>query len=143
MNSIRNIDCVKLNSIEAEILSGISFEVPEAEIVSAAAEASALISARGISHVFITLGGSGAHYRNGDEHWHSPPLNRTPVNTTGAGDAFIAGVTAGFCRNIEGRALLAYASTCAGIAAASKKTVSEKISHQLITTFLNGEKHEF
>lgn len=52
------------------------------------------LAALGVENVYITLGAHGAFCSNGEmnEHFNSLPVEEI-VNTTGAGDAFLAGVT--------------------------------------------------
>ena len=46
----------------------------------------------GIAQVFITLGADGVYCSNGKRHDHMAAIPTPVVNTTGAGDAFMAGV---------------------------------------------------
>jgi ribokinase len=49
------------------------------------------------AHVIITCGAQGAIWTDGDElFWHEPTVVVKPVDRTGGGDAFDAGVIAGF-----------------------------------------------
>ena len=131
---VRGMDTVKLNDIEAEILSGIRIETPED-----ASEASEIISKRGISHIFITLGAAGALYSCGAGRWFLSPKSVTSVNTTGCGDAFMAGIAWGRLQGRSGRELLRCATACAEIAAASSLTVSREMSCAALEKKLEGE----
>lgn len=77
---VANADYVIPNETEAESLSGI----PVGSIEEARACARSLRD-RGLRGVIVTLGAKGALF--GDEH--APPHRVNPVDTTGAGDAFI------------------------------------------------------
>jgi ribokinase len=78
------IDWLIPNEIEAEMLAG----VPVRSIDDARAAARALL-ARGIGQgVIITLGAQGAVAVTRDGEWHAPAFSVTPVDPTGAGDAF-------------------------------------------------------
>ena len=56
------------------------------------AEAAQKLLNIGVAHVYITLGSEGVYCRNAAEEWLFPALPGEVVNTTGAGDAFLAGV---------------------------------------------------
>jgi ribokinase len=75
-----NADYVVPNETEAEALSGM----PVTNLEEARACAAGL-HARGLRGVIVTLGSNGA--LSGGTHY--PPHRVTPVDTTGAGDAFI------------------------------------------------------
>ena len=46
----------------------------------------------GVQHVYITLGAYGVDCIDSDGEYHMPAIPAQVVNTTGAGDAFLAGV---------------------------------------------------
>lgn len=48
--------------------------------------------AMGIGHVYVTMGSEGVYCSDGTHHHHYHAIPATVANTTGAGDAFIAGV---------------------------------------------------
>ncbi|MGA2267961.1 MAG: ribokinase [Bryobacteraceae bacterium] len=79
-----NADYVIPNETEAEALSG----VPVRNLAEAAACASRLLDG-GLRRVIVTLGANGALYAGADGVRHFPPFPVAPVDTTGAGDAFI------------------------------------------------------
>ena len=73
---------LKLNLLEAQTVTGC-------DSVQAAADA---LTAMGIEQVFITLGADGVYCSDGTHHKHLKAIPTRVVNTTGAGDAFIAGI---------------------------------------------------
>ena len=79
-----NADYVIPNETEAEALSGM----PAGNLEEARAGAMGLL-ARGLRRVIITLGGNGALLAGPEGMAHVPAYPVTPVDTTGAGDAFI------------------------------------------------------
>jgi ribokinase len=92
---LANADYVIPNETEAEAISGM----PVADLAGARTCARALLD-RGLRGVIITLGANGALC--GGEHIAAYPV--TPVDTTGAGDAFIgafATFLAGDCPEAE------------------------------------------
>lgn len=89
-----------LPGLDAAALAGVSFLVPnESELRAlsgrpvgdaAAAEAAARpFLAAGIGHVIVTLGAQGALWLSAAGGTLIPPVPVSPVDTTGAGDAFI------------------------------------------------------
>ncbi|MBI9107947.1 MAG: carbohydrate kinase family protein [Spirochaetales bacterium] len=132
---IRNINSIKLNAIEAEILSGLKVNSP-----ASASTAAEIIAERSVSNIFITLGAEGAFFRSRKGKWFLEPEKISAVNTTGSGDAFMAGIAFGKYNNAEGETLLKCGMTCAGIAAESKDTVSPDLKPERLNKILRGEK---
>lgn len=77
-------DVAAPNETEAEFLTGMPVETLEEAEVAAKA-----LLRRGPSAVIITLGERGALLLDGKNVTHVPAVNVKPVDTTGAGDAFI------------------------------------------------------
>jgi ribokinase len=84
LSRIAAADYVIPNETEAEALSGM----PVKNLEDAGACAAGLV-ARGLRRVIVTLGANGALLAGADEVQHIPPFAVAPVDTTGAGDAFI------------------------------------------------------
>lgn len=81
---VANADYVIPNETEAEALSGM----PVGSLHEARACAVHLLRC-GLPRVILTLGENGALYATRDTLLHVPPHRVQPVDTTGAGDAFI------------------------------------------------------
>lgn len=87
-------DYVTPNESEAETLTGIAVDGPEA-----AERAARALLARGAGAAAITLGGQGVLYCDGGRVTHLPAMAAGPVvDTTGAGDAFNGGFAAALAR---------------------------------------------
>lgn len=86
-SQIGRFHTVKANRRQAEILTG--GRVLNLEDMKAAA---AKLLDRGVQRVFITLGSQGAFAANQQQAVHLAAAKVTVANTTGAGDAFQAGV---------------------------------------------------
>jgi ribokinase len=84
---LRSVDVLTPNENEAKVLAGYA---PDAA-VEPQAVARELIRT-GVKHVVITLGEQGALLVNADSQVHFPAVQVQPVDTTGAGDAFNAGL---------------------------------------------------
>ena len=84
LDAVANADYVIPNETEAEVLGGL----PVRDLDEARACARSLVQ-RGLRRVIVTLGGNGALCCGADGEEHVPAYAVTPVDTTGAGDAFI------------------------------------------------------
>ena len=78
----RRLHAVKLNLIEAQAVTGCE----------AAEDAARALIAMGIGQVYITLGSKGVYCSDGERVETIDAIPTEVVNTTGAGDAFAAGV---------------------------------------------------
>jgi pseudouridine kinase len=86
-NQLGKFHTIKANRRQAEILSGHRILQPkDLEII-----AQQWLN-KGVQRVFITLGKQGAFAANSAQQLHIPAAKVPVVNTTGAGDAFYAGV---------------------------------------------------
>ena len=81
---LRGLTFLVPNQSELTLLSGM----PATTIAEAEAAARSVIAA-GVTAVIVTLGADGALYVTADERVHVAAPQVTPVDTTGAGDAFI------------------------------------------------------
>ena len=81
---IRHATFLVPNETELAILSGLPVG-SEAEIETAARS----LMAKGIETVIVTMGSRGAMLLTSDAVKHIAPVSVTPVDTTGAGDAFV------------------------------------------------------
>ncbi len=87
---LQALDYLVLNEIEAAQLAA-ALPIPEQGY---AAIAQALAQTFGLSCI-VTLGAQGCFAATPAAHWHVPALPITPVDTTGAGDAFVGILAAG------------------------------------------------
>ena len=81
---------LKLNLQEAQAATGC-------ETAKSAADQ---LTAMGVEQVYITLGSDGVFCSDGTRHEHLKAIPSRVINTTGAGDAFIAGVGHALMRQI-------------------------------------------
>lgn len=100
------LDLLVVNELEAEIVAGVEGLPPETV-------ARGLATSYGLTCV-VTLGGAGCIAVTAAEGWRVPVLPITPVDTTGAGDAFV-GVLAAW---LDGGADLVESLRAASVAAA-------------------------
>ena len=81
-SSAQRLHTLKLNLIEAQAITRCN----------SAKDAADRLTAMGVENVYITLGADGVYCSNGTSHQQFRPIPTRVINTTGAGDAFIAGV---------------------------------------------------
>lgn len=96
------------------------------------AEAAQALLNMGIAHVYITLSGEGVYCRNAAEEWLFPILPGEIVNTTGAGDAFLAGVVFAHAKGIAFPQTAQYGLMAARATLMSPKAVNPNIANILL-----------
>ncbi len=79
--TVGKVDILKVNEVEARLITN------EENIEKAAQK----LWRPNLDALFITLGPDGCYYKVGEKEGHVPTIDLTPVDTTGAGDAFNAG----------------------------------------------------
>jgi len=96
------------------------------------AEAAQALLNMGVAHVYITLSGEGVYCRNAAEEWLFPALPGEIVNTTGAGDAFLAGVVYAHAKGIAFPQTAQYGLMAARATLMSPKAVNQDIANILL-----------
>ena len=105
------------NETELSLLTGLP-TASESEIIAAARS---LIN-KGIGQVVVTLGGRGARLVTADAVTEIAPVAVTPVDTTGAGDAFIGSFAHFFAAGEDAPAALAQAARYAALSITRRGT---------------------
>jgi ribokinase len=88
LTAVAHADYVIPNETEAEALSGVTYRDDVRDLASARNCAGRLL-ADGLRRVIVTLGENGALLAGPESMSHIAPFKVQPVDTTGAGDAFI------------------------------------------------------
>ena len=124
--------CIKPNEYEAEILSGIKVSNEQSAL-----NACKKITERNIKTVFISCGEAGSYcYQNGV--FNRVPFFKTDVvNTTGAGDSFMAGVVYGYIKGMGIKKSAQFAAACSSITVASMDTVCKDLTVQKAVDIVN------
>ena len=124
---IGDIHTLKSNTIEAEAMTGI--EINSEDGLKRNCE---YLLNKGIKKVFITLGRNGVFYCDESEMNHIKASNVKPVNTTGAGDAFMAALVYSHLnnRNINESAVIATAASV--VALSHENTINPNMSVESI-----------
>ena len=114
---------IKPNRMEAEILSGIS--IYSKDDMKRAGD---YFLNKGVKKVFISLGSDGVFFmtENIAETIKIPRIN--PASSTGAGDAFVAGIAYGEYHDYDIKSAAKIGLGAAILTSLSDKTVSEQMS---------------
>lgn len=132
-DSIHNIHTLKPNIIEAEILSNMKI-ITEEDLE----KATEIILKKGIKRLFVSLGNKGVYYTDGITKGNILPIETEVVNTTGAGDSYIAAVVWAYLRGFDldksAKAGLAASHICVK----SNLTVSKDISSEKIESIMKN-----
>lgn len=114
---------IKPNKIEAEALSDI--KINDKKDLEKAAD---YFHKKGVVNVFITLSEEGVFYSNGKESGIFKFSDVKPVNATGAGDAFQAGLVFSEINNYSLLEKTKFATAASIVAMSSNSTINEKMS---------------
>ena len=121
-SQVKHLHALKLNLQEAQA-------VTHCDTAKGAADQ---LTALGVEQVYITLGSDGAYCRNAAEEWLFPALPGEIVNTTGAGDAFLAGVVYALAKGIAFPQTAQYGLMAARATLMSLKAVNPDIANILL-----------
>lgn len=124
---LNRLHILKCNHLEAELLSGLKmdYESDYEKVVD-------YFLNLGIKKVFITLGKDGVAYGDHNETFVARNNVVTPVNTNGAGDAFMAGILYGEIKGMELYETVKFGSACAAITIQHKNAVNPEINEKLV-----------
>ncbi|RKD34155.1 PfkB family carbohydrate kinase [Thermohalobacter berrensis] len=114
---------IKPNKMEAEVLTGI--EINNKRDLENAAE---YFLNKGVKRVFITLGREGVYYSDGKNSGMLKPPNIRVVNSTGAGDAFVAGLIFSYLNNYPLEYTVKFAMSSAIVALKHENTINPNMS---------------
>lgn len=138
---IGKMQLIKPNLMELEALSGI-----ECSGTSEGTDANKKIEAAtqklldtGLKSIAVSLGSRGCYYadRSGKRLYRRLDCDLPVVNAGGAGDAFMAGLTAGFCEGITPENALDLALACGRITTLSESTVDPRLTREFAARFLD------
>jgi len=115
------------NKEEAEVLSGLPIRTAE----DLPAVANKLLS-QGVKQLIITLGQEGVFIADAKQQLLLPSSSTEIVDTTGAGDSFIAGVIYGLTKGASIIAASRYGSALASLTLASKQTVVADLTAKML-----------
>ncbi|MDR0909731.1 MAG: carbohydrate kinase family protein [Spirochaetaceae bacterium] len=137
--AINSVDCIgkfhtiKANRFEASYLTGCPIPAPgEADWKEAVEAAAQKLLDKGIKRVFVSLGKYGSYCRTEEESFFSPIVGGAPVNSSGGGDSFMAGIVWGSLQGWDNKRTTRFASAMSGITVGSKSTVCQNMSVALV-----------
>lgn len=139
----------KVGSIDEEILRKVDILVPnrkEAQRLVPDAnsweERAQYFLDRGVKHVIITLGHRGCYFRDAQHSLYFPAAKVTPVDTTGAGDAFAATLVSYLSDGRELTEAIRYATVAVGLSTARQGVPNSLVDQESIELYLSKEKIE-
>jgi pseudouridine kinase len=122
------IEALKLNILEATALTNRSYKSEQDLLVIAS-----FFLNRGLKELYLTLGDKGVCHATADTFEIREPKPVSIVNSTGAGDAFFAGVIYG---KIKGLDPIACGEAAAILALQSERAVSPLLTPETLTTLI-------
>lgn len=126
-NVLGRFYAIKPNRLEAEVLLNCKITSND-DVINAGKR----FIDMGIKLVMISLGKEGVYFTNGEVSLFKKPLIKQPVNTTGAGDAFIAGLLYGLTNHLEADELVEFCLGAASVASLSHDTISKEFNLETI-----------
>lgn len=121
---------LKMNRIEAQYLCNRVFNTPQSYI-----DNTSYMIDKGARRIFVTLGQEGAFYYDGIEHVRVIAPSVPVKSTSGAGDAFMAGMIYGALYHYPPKLAVSFAMACSSFCLTSENTVSEDVSFEAIEAF--------
>lgn len=128
------VHTLKVNRLEAQALCGAAVET-----VEEARHAALALRGLGVQRVVLSLGALGVAWCDADGNTGVRPAVNVPVvNTTGAGDALLAGLVHAHALGLSLPGSVEYAMACAEITLSSTFANSPDLSHAAVQTRLGA-----
>ena len=121
-------DTLKLGRMEAAVLTGAETPDTRKELDDAASH----LIGKGVRRVFITLGKEGAYAANARTSTYRAARHVQPLNTSGGGDAFMAGIVYGTLCGWDEETTVSFSLAMSRITVQSISTVSPEMSLELV-----------
>ncbi|MDD3334222.1 MAG: carbohydrate kinase family protein [Eubacteriales bacterium] len=137
MKALNSLYFLKTNRVEAEVLAGMSLQNNE-DLEKAAS----ILHKRGVKRVCITLGDDGAFFSDGSKTLILPQHHVHTVNSTGCGDAFLAGALCAIAQNSSSQDVLTSGLSMAAICAQAVGAVSDQLSPETLDRMVLQYKEE-
>ena len=132
---LRSVDVLTPNESEAKVLAGYA---PDAA-VEPHVVAQELIQS-GLKHVVITLGEEGALLVNASSQTRFPAVKVQPVDTTGAGDAFNAGLAVALAHRCSIEQAVEFAVVTGAMAVTKEGVIPSLPRREEVSAFLSNHK---
>lgn len=124
---------VKPNLLELELLT--SKEINNEEDIKVAAE---ILLEKGVKEVVVSLGEDGAFYHDGSYHGRVKGFDVEVKNTTGAGDAFVAGLVYGTLQEKSLKEKVILALGCGSLTVGTYETVNNKLNIDVLLALVSS-----
>lgn len=134
---IKNIHTMKPNILEAEALSEMA--IKNSQDLETAAK---IIISKGVKNLYISMGKNGVFYADEFISGVIPGLPVNVVNTSGAGDTFLAATVWAYINNMDIIKSAKAGTAAASVCTSSNLNVSPDISPQRIKNILKSEWRE-
>ena len=121
------IHTLKPNRMEAELLSGVAITNEES-----LRQAAQVLLDTGLRRVFISLGSRGLFAADHRESLLLPCRPAAPVNATGAGDAFMAGLAWAYLEGTDLRGTALAGASAGAIAIEGSETINPALSPEVL-----------
>ncbi|MCF0220402.1 MAG: MarR family transcriptional regulator [Muribaculaceae bacterium] len=124
LDGTRHIHTLKMNRSEALQLTGsdtLDFDAT-----------AALLHAKGVERVFITLGAQGCYCHDRNGGLYMPCEKARVVSVTGAGDAFLSGALLAFCKGLDTEKTIKCALRAAAMTVASAEAVNPNMTEKYV-----------
>ena len=121
------IHTLKPNRMEAELLSGVTIQ-NEQDLEAAADK----LLSQGLKQVFISLGEQGVYCADHQNRYHIPCQKVDIVNTTGAGDSFMAAIAWAYHQGYSLYEQAQAGMIAAGICIRDEATISSKLNKEAL-----------
>ena len=123
---------IKPNRPEAALMTGVEIRTDDDLPAAAAA-----FREKGVQNVFISLGGRGVYYDNGEERGILPVFAGDILNTNGCGDAFLAAAADGYLMGLSVGEIARRGLAASSLCARSESAVSPHMSTEAIDHILD------
>lgn len=131
---LHGLYAMKPNILEAQLLVDQPIRTEEEM-----AQAACRIHQMGVEQVFLSLGARGVYYHQGETGAILPCVLRPVVNTTGAGDSFLAAAVACFLEGGDIREMARWGLAASSLCVGSAETVSPQMSRSALLALLEEE----
>lgn len=123
---------IKPNRPEASLMTGV--DIRSDDDLSAAADA---FHAMGVQNVFISLGGRGVYFDDGEDRGILPIFAGDIINTNGCGDAFLAAAADGYLSGLSVCEIAQRGLAASSLCARSESAVTPHMSTEAIQSILD------
>jgi len=123
---------IKPNRPEAALLTGVEIQSDD-DLPRAAA----VFRQKGVKNVFISLGGRGVYFDDGEDRGILPIFAGDIINTNGCGDAFLAAAADGYLAGLSVREIARRGLAASSLCARSESAVSPRMCTEAIDRILD------